>query len=348
MTQKKLLEAAKAEAALEETRRAEAKLGKLQSEVKKWKDLHAAAEREAEAAAQRMAVLVRDTPRRTLDWHPSPSPTGGKSLGIIGLTDWHVGETVDSQQVNGMNEFNLDICDQRIKAVAANAVMLVENARSLAKIDDLLVWLGGDMITGYIHEELRESCDLSDVEQVDWCEDRLAWILAHLHKELKPKSMLVVCNYGNHGRLTHKPRTGRTKRENSLEWLLYQRLQKTTRLPRTTWNVAAGSRALVHTYGTTLGFEHGDDFKYQGGVGGLTIPVKRSISRGAQWERADLTIFGHWHQFIRDGHFVSCGSLMGINAYVYDKRVEFQPPSQTFLAVHPVRKLWRAEQIFCD
>jgi hypothetical protein len=85
-------------------------------------------------------------------------------------------------------------------------------------------------------------------------------------------------------------------------------------------------------------FHHGDGLKYQGGVGGLTIPVEKAISA---WNkspaRADLDIFGHWHTAQQSRAWVSNGSLIGYNAYAVSIKASFEPPAQTYFLLDKKR-----------
>ena len=83
-------------------------------------------------------------------------------------------------------------------------------------------------------------------------------------------------------------------------------------------------------YGKVIRFHHGDNIKFQGGIGGLTIPVEKAI---ANWNRAtpaDLDVFGHWHQCQQNPKWCSNGSLIGYNAYALSIKAQFEPPQQTY------------------
>ena len=80
-----------------------------------------------------------------------------EAVAIAMASDWHVEETVQSASVNGLNEYALPIAKTRIEKFFSTICRLTEIERHGAKIDDLILWLGGDLMTGMIHEELAES-----------------------------------------------------------------------------------------------------------------------------------------------------------------------------------------------
>ena len=86
-------------------------------------------------------------------------PTGkrkGESTQIVvaPLTDTHIGEDVDYQQMAGLNSYSFDIFNKRLSGWAEQVLNLVELRRASVPIDDLIVPMLGDMISGDIHDEL--------------------------------------------------------------------------------------------------------------------------------------------------------------------------------------------------
>lgn len=107
---------------------------------------------------------------------------------------------------------------------------------------------------------------------------------------------------------------------------------------------------LDDVYGRTIRFLHGDVFKYQGGVGGLTIPLLRALPRWESVKRADLTCMGHWHQRICLPNVMVNGSLIGYNSYAMSGGFNFEAPVQSMRMLDPDRwcssdvPLWVSER----
>ena len=127
-----------------------------------------------------------------------------------------------------------------------------------------------------------------------------------------------------------------TSHKNSYEWMMYKTIEKVYRSnSKVKFIVENGYHTYLPVYpGFTIRFHHGDNIRYAGGVGGITIPVNKAI---AQWERsrhADLDIFGHFHQQMMDcGSFVSNGSLIGWNAFAIAIKAAYDIPRQSFLVI---------------
>ena len=67
---------------------------------------------------------------------------------------------------------------------------------------------------------------------------------------------------------------------------------------------------------------------YQGGVGGIYIPVNKSIAQWSKAKHADLDIFGHFHQLRDGGNFLCNGSMIGYNAFALSIKADFEEPKQ--------------------
>lgn len=241
-------------------------------------------------------------------------------------SDWHVEETVDGKTVSGLNAFDLSIAEKRINLFFQRVARMTEIQRHGAKIDNLVLVLGGDLMTGYIHEELQESNALSPTQTVLWLIDRIAsgikFLAPHFGK------ITIPCVYGNHGRTTKKPRHA-TGAANSYEWMLYHFLAKHLS-GVAEFCIADGYHLYLDVAGQTVRVHHGDGLKYQGGIGGLTIPVEKAISSWNKGITADLDVFGHWHQSQQAPKWICNGSLIGHNAYSIAIKAPFEEPSQTY------------------
>lgn len=251
-------------------------------------------------------------------------------------SDWHVEETVDGKTVNGVNEFNLDIADKRITKFFQSILRLVEIERAGTKIDNLVLAMLGDFMTGYIHEELQESNGLSPTQTVLWLRKRIVAGLRLVLSQGKFKRVIVPCCYGNHGRTTKKTRHA-TGAANSYEWMMYHVLKDD--VPEVEWHIADGYHVYIEVYGRLIRFHHGDNVMYSGGIGGLTIPMEKAI---AGWNRGRevtpyLDVFGHHHTAMQNPRFISNGPLIGYGAFSLAMKAGFELPSQTFFLLDSKR-----------
>jgi uncharacterized protein YaiE (UPF0345 family) len=252
--------------------------------------------------------------------------SSSKAVAFALASDWHVEETVESKSVNGLNKFDLEVADRRVRTFFSSVVRLTEIERNGTEIDTCVLWLGGDLMSGYIHEELQETNSLSPTETLLWLRERLAGGIALLAGNFS--KVIVATSYGNHGRTTKKPRHA-TGYRNSYEWLLYRMMSQEPR-DKVSWLVADSYFNYLDIYGKTIRLHHGDSLSYQGGIGGLTIPVEKAIASWNKGRVADLDVFGHWHQQQQNPKWVSNGSLIGYNAYALSIKAAYEPAQQTF------------------
>lgn len=265
---------------------------------------------------------------------------------VVPATDWHVEETIFSKAVNGKNHYNLREAEYRIKRFFSKILELIEWQNHLAVVHEIWMPLLGDLMTGYIHEELMETNSLSPTEASVFLRDMLCSGIDLLLRETNLPIYIPTC-VGNHGRTTQKMRI-KTSCRNSYEWLLYKTLEKMySGNERVHFFVGEGYHNTQVVAGRKVRFHHGDGLRYNGGIGGITIPVNKSISAWDRLSPVDFDIFGHWHQFL--AHYpkwVSCGSLMGYSEFSLSIKAEFQHPSQTFIVIDRRYGMTMATPIF--
>lgn len=302
-----------------------------------------------QAESRNAFVEEINRPIRVKDLVPKSAKSRSPAMAFLCLSDWHIEETVKPISVNGQNEFNTSIASKRIRNVFARMPTLMKMERAAAEIDTLVVWLGGDLITGYIHEELQESNGLSPTEACLLAQEEVANGLTFLLRHCDFRRIIVVTNYGNHGRTTQKSRIS-TGYQNSFEWLMYVNLAREFKNEkRIHWQIGRSYHNLLNVYDKYLiRFHHGDSIRYQGGVGGISIPVNKAI---AQWNKATpayLDVFGHWHQWNNALRWISVPCLIGYNAYALSIKADYEDPAQAFFVIDRDRGLTTAKRVFCE
>jgi hypothetical protein len=235
---------------------------------------------------------------------------------VFVCSDWHVEETVRAETVNGLNSYDLPTAEKRIRRLAKAMQWMVDHHRKSFEIRELVVGLLGDLMTGYIHEELVEGNSLSPVETLLWLQDKISECIVRGLLELPGiERITFVCCNGNHGRTTPKMRVA-SRAANSYEWLLYHQLRRTHGShARQEWHVADGELTYMKIHGVQMRATHGDGATYHGGTGGVTIPLNKAIARWDQGKYADITILGHFHSLHYLPRFCLNGSLIGTSAY---------------------------------
>lgn len=257
---------------------------------------------------------------------------------VFMCSDWHVEETVDPRTVNGLNAYSLIEAEARIERLGDAMCWMIDHHRKSFEIRECVLWLGGDLLTGYIHDELREGNSLSPVQTVLWLQTRIERVIAKLLAVSGLESVTVVTSHGNHGRTTVKTQIS-TGAANSYEWLLYHQLRRTFESNnRVQFHVADGEFIYLDVNGVTIRFTHGDAAAYGGGVGGITIPLNKAIAKWQTHKHASITCLGHFHQLYDLPGFVVNGSLIGTSPY--GLRVGgFELPAQASFLIDAKRKV---------
>lgn len=258
----------------------------------------------------------------------------GKSLPagtyVMPATDWHMGENVRPEAIQWRNEFNPDIASERAEQFWDSNVTMLNSARSAWDIRQGVLWLGGDLMTGYIHEEYQEDNYLSPTQEAYLVFETMILGIDHLLAVSDLEHILIPTSHGNHSRTNPKRRIS-TAAMNSYEHLIFRLLARHYKdEDRLTFQIADGYNNIVDLYGYQIRFHHGDALKYGGGVGGISVPMLRRIGRQATGDLVpvDLDVIGHFHELQNPRRFVVNGSLIGWNAYAEEIGCSFQEPLQ--------------------
>ena len=137
-------------------------------------------------------------------WKKPVRVKSGKACAVMLCSDIHAEEIVEPAEVNGLNEYNLDIADQSIKNTFERYLLLLEDARNLANIRHGVLWIGGDVVSAFIHDELRERNALAPLPACRWVKERLRSGIELLLDQADLDELTIVTSYGNHPRDTKK------------------------------------------------------------------------------------------------------------------------------------------------
>lgn len=271
-------------------------------------------------------------------------------------SDWHWGEVVAPEEVGGLNTYNRVIARNRVRRLVEAMIDLTRNhaGKNQGKYPGVVVCLGGDMITGDIHEELRETNDGTVQQSLLDVESTLISALDTVAKEYG--RVYVPCVVGNHGRGTLKPRA-KNRAFTSFEWNLYCHLERHfAGDKRLHFTVAEGADVAFRVFNHRFLLTHGDSLGVRGGDGiiGALGPIARgAVKVGRQQAQIgkdfDTLLMGHYHAYLPRGDLapvVVNPSLIGPSAYSHlILRVPPSRPSQALWWVHPVRGITAQRQV---
>jgi hypothetical protein len=291
---------------------------------------------------KRQIIGLRDAETKPPTWLVQTTHAKkGPGVPCLMATDWHWDEVVDPAQIGGVNRYNREIAHERARAFVTNAIDVLTNHMVRPEYPGIVLALGGDMVSGEIHDELVASNEAPVLASVLDLFGVLSWAIETLAGQFG--NIFVPAVTGNHGRLTQKIRM-KGRAHTSLDWLLYQFLaRRFADDKRVAFQIPDGPDALFQVYAHRFLLTHGDSLGKGGdGIIGALGPILRGDtkkrSRNAQIDQSyDTLLLGHYHLLIQLQRLICGGSLVGYNEFASAWGMAFEPPRQALWIVHPTR-----------
>lgn len=227
-------------------------------------------------------------------------------------SDWHYGETVDREQMNGLNEFSVAIAEDRVEQLVRSMLAFKKVRPALTGLD---IWALGDMASGAIHG-LEETNEIPAAEQYV----RVGYLMASAIRQLAPHYADISCAgiVGNHPRPGKEPASKDSY--NNGDWIAYHIAKAATSdIPNVTWEIPTGGMIVRSFAGKNFLLWHGDGVRSSmpgvpwGGIARRVNVLKDTYA--AMGIRIDYVVVGHFHQrCIVPGVYMN-GSLVGPNEY---------------------------------
>jgi hypothetical protein len=253
-------------------------------------------------------------------------------------TDWHIGEVVQPDEVEGFNAFNLDVAEGRVQRFVANSTRWIEMHKPTYDIPVLRIIDTGDSVSGDIHDELSRTNEFPVPRQVV----EAARIKADAIVQASASFAQVVVDFvtaDNHSRTTKKPqfKEGGTNSMNYLVGWITQKLVE--KVKNVTFNLHPVISTVIDVEGWRYLIQHGHTIKGWSGI--PYYGVERAVGREAkvrmnmaQSRRFHQIVMGHFHAPLNHPNFMIGGSLTGTNELDHGVG-RFAPPMQTAWIVHP-------------
>jgi len=284
-------------------------------------------------------------------WVFSPKTSKAPGVPKLMLSDLHWGEQVRASQIGGVNSYNLAIARKRLRTVIETTIALCKILDPSMSYPGIAMPLGGDMVSGNIHDELAASNELNTMPTV-----------LDLYSNLVPAIRLMAdtfgnvflpCVSGNHDRDTKKI-WSKDRNHTSFGWLLYQFMAAAfADDKRVTFYIPDGADALYRIFNTRYLLTHGDQFRGGDGIIGPLGPVtrgeqKKNTRNAAVGQDYDVMEFGHFHKRMLTARLRGNGSLKGYDEYAADSNFGFEPPSQNFWVTHPDHGITFDAPVYAD
>lgn len=283
--------------------------------------------------------LVESKPPK---WLRNTKAKKGEHKGIANLmlSDLHLDEVISPAQMGGVNAYNREIAVRRLRETVEHTAEIAKGYIQGIDYDGITCWLGGDVFSGNIHEELKETNEAPIMASVDFWVDPMVAALRLLADEFG--SVHVPGCVGNHGRRSPKP-VMKNRVEDNFDWLFYRILQRELHTDdRFTWQLPVTFDVSVQHYDHHYLLTHGDQFRGGSGISGILTPLSLGAFRKSKRQQAiddpfDTMLLGHFHTYMTIPGILVNGSLKGYDEFASGMNFGFEVPQQAFWITTPER-----------
>ena len=263
---------------------------------------------------------------------------GNPITAVMQINDGHMGAVQNPTEIEGFGAFSPQICRERQLKYVQKVLEWVALHRNSYTLDEIVVPVLGDMISGDIHEDLRVTNAFPSPVQA--CE--AGSLLAEQISALAPYFTKVRVEFvveDNHARLTKKPQAHEAGL-NSLNYIVgFVAKERLREFKNVEFNVYPQYEAVINVVGRRYLICHGHGV--MGWAGFPYYGIERKVARealkrmnGPDMTRFHKVLLGHWHAPLAHPWYWIGGSVSGTDALDH-KQGRHSPPSQAAWMVHP-------------
>lgn len=271
------------------------------------------------------------------------NPRGSKPQTMVApLTDTHVGDRVVFDQTTGINAYDLDIFNKRLYGWVEQLISLAEYRRNIADVDELVIPMLGDMVSGDIHEELARTNIGNCMEQMMNGAFLIGQAVTKLSRNFK--KVRVVAVVGNHGRMTRKI----PAKDKYMDWdhMMYQWVAAfCAEQKNVEFHIPKNFSTIFNVAGRNVLIMHGDSISGGGSSASFTRMVgqmrglQQQNKEWADKQHFDDVMIGHFHRIdeydIGTGSLYVCGTMKGSDEFTTNRLHVSSPPKHMVTYWHP-------------
>ena len=287
---------------------------------------------------------------------------------VAPLSDTHIGEYVDYEEMAGLNSYSFDIFNRRLYGWASQLLTLVELRRRSVPIEKLTIPMLGDMISGDIHDELiktnLDNCLQQMIRGANLIAQALMFLAPHF------KEIDVSCVVGNHGRMARKP----PMKNKYMDWdyMLYQWIAAFCKeQSNITFHIPKSYMSIIEVCNRNILIMHGDNIAGGGSIASVTrlltslrsvvqfrkgledeIEHLNGISKERMPSTFDSVMIGHFHRCdeldIGTGQALIVGCMKGGDEFALQRLGAITKPQQIVTYWHPKYGMIGKESIYLN
>lgn len=265
---------------------------------------------------------------------------------VLHLSDEHADSIVKPHQVDGLENFNLQIALRRAETLVDTLLKFTQKTLINYNFDTLVIMANGDHVNGEIHDATRNSAYGNAIRN----SIAVGQMHACMYRDLAPyfKDVKIIYTAGNHGRRS-------LKKDHESPWDNWDYLVGETAraycrdIKNTQFIIPESFSHCMEIEGHGFCIRHGDDIRGWNGIPwyGIERQTRRLQALSAAHGRTvNYFCYGHFHtmstQANLKGEMLINGSWVGTSPYVYNALAAYNEPSQLLHGVHKdVGVSWR-------
>lgn len=293
---------------------------------------------------------------KDLEWAAKASPTPAlwtmpnrivkpsEHMPYLLTSDFQIGEVINKNETDHGYGYDTEIFRRRYRRMIDTTIYLSsKHAGASWKFPGIIYARGGDTISGAIHDELRQTDDLTPIQA---CEVAFEEESAGIYKLLDMFGRVDVkdAGGGNHDRTTFKPQSKKANANSFDRLISYMLRREFAKNSKVNFQCTESPDVFFPIYDMNILLTHGDRIGSRGGQG--FIGPAATIMRGAQkvimeqatiGRRVDRVDMGHFHSPMYLDWVICNGCLPGYSEFAKMFRMRPSTPQQYLLYHHPRR-----------
>ncbi len=262
---------------------------------------------------------------------------------VLKLSDWQIGEVIESAETEGFGVFNHEIAQQRVEKLVHHFLGWIDMHRKAGyPLRVLHIFSEADLVSGNIHYELEVTNEFPVPVASVKAGFLLSWVVSQLAPHFD-KVELWEESADNHGRLTRKNQA-KQGALNNYSYIAHivcnEKLRDHTNV---NIHMGDGTKLLADVLGKKFLISHGHHIMGQMGIpyyGFERDRAREAVKRQNTDKTFDYISMGHWHvPAIISGNILVNGSLTGTTEFDH-MQGRHALPSQVSFMVHPVHGLF--------
>lgn len=216
------------------------------------------------------------------------------SVASLLVSDWHFGEEVGSEDLQGINEYNPEVARIRLDRLFNGTIDYCQTIG----LDEIEINMLGDNISGRIHQELLEhTADPTVMTVLQFSDYMSHWIKKIADSGIRIRKVRSMP--GNHGRFQDKP-SFKKRAYNNHEYYLAMFMKRELENIVDDFLIPPSLFFIDETFDTVISYTHGDCFRGGTGLNPVSGTWGRDVAKlNGLYSKTglnfDILTMGHFH-----------------------------------------------------